>query len=100
MWPSLTGSRAASLDRVHPLEQVSVCLIVYVRNYLRDNGGEASIQDVVDGLLGAGHDLGKFSFRNVKTMIVSSPQAQRYEFALAGVAVVADDGLDGAGATM
>jgi len=54
-----------------PKEPPRLPLWVYVRDYLRDNGGEASIQDVVDGLLGAGHDLGTFPFRSVKTMVVS-----------------------------
>lgn len=54
-----------------PKEPPRIPLWVYVRDYLRDHGGEASVQDVVDGLLGAGHNLGKFPFRNVKTMVVS-----------------------------
>jgi hypothetical protein len=54
-----------------PKEPPRIPLWVYVRDYLRDNAGESSIQEVVEGLLGSGHDLGKFPFRNVKTMIVS-----------------------------
>jgi hypothetical protein len=54
-------------------------LWVLVRDVLRDNDGEAKLQDIIDTLLKDGHDLGKYPLRNLKTMVVSSKMRGIFE---------------------
>jgi hypothetical protein len=42
-----------------------------VRDYLRSVGGSASPRSIADGLLKAGHKLGKYPLRNVKITVTS-----------------------------
>ena len=54
-------------------------LWVIVRDHLRDAGGEDSIPNIIEALLGAGHDLGKYPLRNIKTMVVSIHMRDTFE---------------------
>jgi hypothetical protein len=42
-----------------------------IRDYLRSKGGSASPRSIADGLLKAGHKLGKYPLRNVKITVTS-----------------------------
>ena len=55
-------------------------LWMLVRDHLRDNGSEDTLQNIIDAMLSAGHDLGKFPYRNVKNTVVSRYMAGMFSY--------------------
>jgi hypothetical protein len=47
-------------------------LWILIRDYLREQDNEESVDNIVKDLLNAGHDLGKYPLRSVKVTVASS----------------------------
>jgi hypothetical protein len=61
-----TGKTAASK------KPPRIPLWILIRDYLKENGTEESLDNIVNYLVGQGHNLGKYPIRSVKVTVVSS----------------------------